>query len=433
MSAAMELEVPELIDEVLQRSGYMESLEAERTIEARGRWRTCRSSPASRANRRSRPRPDLSAFLQEISLVSDQDTIREDEDSALVTLMTLHNAKGLEFGACMIGMEEGIFPHPRSIEEQGIEEERRLGYVGMTRAQGAADADARDHRDAWAVRATTCRPASSTRCPIGSHANGCDRRRGRGTARRATPIQPREDVPSLSTGDSVRHSTLGEGVVVRSSRAASSRCASPTTAASEARARVRAARKAVASEHVRGPVRAPTRRSTACAKSARSASNFNPPSGRRVPPGARALLLAARQMHAALEDGQIVGGAGSVPVRAVRARRIACPCAGVTAVGVQPTHRRRGVLRSMMDAQLRDVHERGEPIAALWASEETIYGRFGYGLASWARRAQSSRTSGMRSPSRSSPAGGPGSSRPRRHAERFPPIYEPGAPRGGRE
>jgi predicted acetyltransferase len=56
----------------------------------------------------------------------------------------------------------------------------------------------------------------------------------------------------------------------------------------------------------------------------------------------------------------------------------------VTAVGVNPTHRRRGVLRSMMDEQLRDVHERGEPIAALWASEETIYGRFGYGIAAWA-------------------------------------------------
>jgi len=60
------------------------------------------------------------------------------------------------------------------------------------------------------------------------------------------------------------------------------------------------------------------------------------------------------------------------------------PCAGVTAVGTQPTHRRRGALRSLMGTQLRDVHERGEPIAALWASEETIYGRFGYGIASWA-------------------------------------------------
>jgi predicted acetyltransferase len=89
------------------------------------------------------------------------------------------------------------------------------------------------------------------------------------------------------------------------------------------------------------------------------------------------------RMHAAFEDGHIVGGAGAftfdftVPGGSL-------PCAGVTLVGVYPTHRRRGVLRAMMRAQLDDVHARGEPIAALWSSEETIYGRFGYGLASWA-------------------------------------------------
>ncbi|HEY3542569.1 MAG TPA: GNAT family N-acetyltransferase [Gaiellaceae bacterium] len=93
-------------------------------------------------------------------------------------------------------------------------------------------------------------------------------------------------------------------------------------------------------------------------------------------------VLPLDRMHAGLEDGQIVGGAGafpfdfSVPGGSLR-------CGGVTVVGVYPTHRRRGVLRAMMDAQLRDIHERSEPIAALWASEETIYGRFGYGLASW--------------------------------------------------
>jgi predicted acetyltransferase len=89
------------------------------------------------------------------------------------------------------------------------------------------------------------------------------------------------------------------------------------------------------------------------------------------------------RMHGAFEDGRAVGGAGAftfdftVPGGSL-------PCAGVTVVGVYPTHRRRGILRSLMRAQLDDVHERGEPIAALWASEETIYGRFGYGLASWA-------------------------------------------------
>src|SRR5205085_3204554 len=79
----------------------------------------------------------LSGFLQEISLYSDQDALRTDEDDGgQVTLMTLHNAKGLEFRAVfMIGVEEGIFPHSRSIEENTLEEERRLCYVGMTRAK----------------------------------------------------------------------------------------------------------------------------------------------------------------------------------------------------------------------------------------------------------------------------------------------------------
>jgi predicted acetyltransferase len=93
------------------------------------------------------------------------------------------------------------------------------------------------------------------------------------------------------------------------------------------------------------------------------------------------------RMHAAFEDGQIVGGAGAFPFE-LSVPGGSLPCAGVTAVGTQPTHRRRGVLRSMMDTQLRDVHERGEPIAALWASEETIYSRFGYGVASWAGQLQ---------------------------------------------
>ncbi|HLX20468.1 MAG TPA: GNAT family N-acetyltransferase [Gaiellaceae bacterium] len=93
-------------------------------------------------------------------------------------------------------------------------------------------------------------------------------------------------------------------------------------------------------------------------------------------------LVGLDRMHAAFEDGEVVGGAGaftfdlSVPGGSL-------PCAGVTVVGVYPTHRRRGILREMMRAQLDDVHRRGEPIAALWASEETIYGRFGYGIASW--------------------------------------------------
>ncbi len=109
---------------------------------------------------------------------------------------------------------------------------------------------------------------------------------------------------------------------------------------------------------------------------------FNPP------PGDEFLerwvrILPHERMHAAFEDAEVVGGAGAFPFE-LSVPGGSLPCAGVTAVGVHPTHRRRGVLRAMMDAQLRDAHERGEPIAALWASEETIYGRFGYGIASWA-------------------------------------------------
>jgi predicted acetyltransferase len=109
---------------------------------------------------------------------------------------------------------------------------------------------------------------------------------------------------------------------------------------------------------------------------------FNPPPGEEMLERF-AQVLPHERMHAAFEDGQVVGGAGAFPFE-LSVPGGSLPCAGVTAVGVHPTHRRRGVLRAMMDTQLRDVHERGEPIAALWASEETIYGRFGYGIASWA-------------------------------------------------
>ena len=96
-----------------------------------------------------------------------------------------------------------------------------------------------------------------------------------------------------------------------------------------------------------------------------------------------ARLLPLERMHAAFDGDRIVGGTGAFPFQlTVLGGSIAC--AGVTVVGVLPTHRRRGVLTEMMRAQLDDVRERGEPIAALWASEEVIYRRFGYGMASLA-------------------------------------------------
>jgi predicted acetyltransferase len=92
-------------------------------------------------------------------------------------------------------------------------------------------------------------------------------------------------------------------------------------------------------------------------------------------------VLEPARMHAAWEDGRAVGGAGAFSFQlTVPGGRV--PAAGVTVVGVLPTHRRRGILTAMTRSQLDDVHRRGEPLAALWASEETIYGRFGYGMAS---------------------------------------------------
>jgi predicted acetyltransferase len=88
------------------------------------------------------------------------------------------------------------------------------------------------------------------------------------------------------------------------------------------------------------------------------------------------------RMLAAIDDGAIVGGAGAFGLRMTVPGGAQLGTAGVTVVGVLPTHRRRGILRSMMRVQLDDIHERGEPLAALWASEETIYGRYGYGIAS---------------------------------------------------
>jgi DNA helicase II / ATP-dependent DNA helicase PcrA len=217
MSAAQEFEVPELIEEVLQRSGYMESLEAERTIEAQGRMENLQELVSvAREWREQTEDSTLSAFLQEVSLYSDQDEIRG--EGSLVTLMTLHNAKGLEFRAVyLIGMEEGIFPHSRSIEEQGIEEERRLCYVGMTRAQERLTLLHASSRMLYGGRNHNLPSRFLDELPE-SHV---ERERLRPAswssygAPQQSQIAPQENVPDLSTGDSVRHSTLGEGVVVR--------------------------------------------------------------------------------------------------------------------------------------------------------------------------------------------------------------------------
>jgi DNA helicase-2/ATP-dependent DNA helicase PcrA len=126
--------VVDLLEAILADTGYVDALKAERTIEAQGRLENLEE--LVNVAREFDGRDDaegLDAFLQEVALVADADTRRDDE--GLVTLMTLHNAKGLEYPIVfIIGCEEGVFPHSRSLDEGTLEEERRLCYVGITRA-----------------------------------------------------------------------------------------------------------------------------------------------------------------------------------------------------------------------------------------------------------------------------------------------------------
>ena len=213
MALSQELPADELLERVLEKTGTLDALEAERTIEARGRIENLQELVGvAREHRQQNADATLAGFLQDISLVSDQDTISDDR--GLVTLMTLHNAKGLEFRTVfMIGMEEGIFPHARSIEEQGVEEERRLCYVGMTRAMERLTLTHTMSRTLFGRREYNLSSRFLDELP-----SEVERERlrpaswsGYGSPRSAAP-EPRPGV-ALSTGDSVRHGSLGEGVV----------------------------------------------------------------------------------------------------------------------------------------------------------------------------------------------------------------------------
>src|SRR5918992_1399655 len=127
--------VGDLLAETLEETGYTEALQAERTIEAQGRLENLEELVGvAREYDATAEEPSVEEFLQQLALFSEQDNLRDDE--GIVTLMTLHNAKGLEFGIVfIIGLEDGVFPHMRSIESGDLEEERRLAYVGITRAK----------------------------------------------------------------------------------------------------------------------------------------------------------------------------------------------------------------------------------------------------------------------------------------------------------
>lgn len=132
---AAESAVTITLQEVMHRTGYVELLNAEGTVEAQSRLENLHELLTVAEDYDQRVGGDLAMFLEEVSLVSEVDNLDDDADA--VVLMTLHSAKGLEFPVVILaGMEEGLFPHSRSLDdEEQLHEERRLCYVGMTRAQ----------------------------------------------------------------------------------------------------------------------------------------------------------------------------------------------------------------------------------------------------------------------------------------------------------
>ncbi|MBD8069644.1 DNA helicase PcrA [Bacillus sp. PS06] len=136
------LSVTELVEEILEKTGYRDMLKNEKSLEAESRLENIEEFLSVTKNFEEKSEDkSLIAFLTDLALVADIDKLEEDEEekdkSDAIVLMTLHSAKGLEFPVVfLIGLEEGVFPHSRSLmEEAEMEEERRLAYVGITRAE----------------------------------------------------------------------------------------------------------------------------------------------------------------------------------------------------------------------------------------------------------------------------------------------------------
>jgi DNA helicase-2/ATP-dependent DNA helicase PcrA len=208
--------VAELLEELLSETGYLEALEAERTIEAQGRMENLEALvEGAREYDGTAEDPSLADYLQLLALKSDVDSLRDDD--GLVTLMTLHNAKGLEFPIVfMIGCEEGIFPHSRALDEGGLEEERRLCYVGITRAQRDLYLTYARTRNVFGARSFGARSRFLDEIP-----QALTDREERGLTRGARPAATvwgdAEDAPApvaYRLGDDVRHAAFGVGKVI---------------------------------------------------------------------------------------------------------------------------------------------------------------------------------------------------------------------------
>jgi DNA helicase-2/ATP-dependent DNA helicase PcrA len=214
--------VGDLLHETLEETGYTEALQAERTVESQVRLENLEELVGvAREYDANAEEPSVEEFLQQIALFSEQDQLRDEQ--GLVTLMTLHNAKGLEFGTVfIIGMEDGVFPHSRAIEAGDLEEERRLAYVGITRAKRELYLSYARTRALFGNRDWNLRSRFVDEIPIeltDREEQGPMGREGAstwsgGAAAAAAPPEASGPGAIFALGDDVTHANFGEGVVV---------------------------------------------------------------------------------------------------------------------------------------------------------------------------------------------------------------------------
>jgi DNA helicase-2/ATP-dependent DNA helicase PcrA len=225
LSGEMELlSLPELLQAVLERSGYLDALTREGTFEAEGRAENLQELRNAMVEfTASNPGDGLDAFLERVSLVAEIDLY--DEEEGAVTLMTLHNAKGLEYPVVFIvGMEDGVFPHMRCMGSmESMEEERRLFYVGVTRARDRLYLSGAAYRSLYGNLKMSpesrfirdiprqCMEVIKTEAPAAAEGFG-DRVRIEGLNALAA---------AFCVGDSVLHDKFGEGIVTALSRSRS--------------------------------------------------------------------------------------------------------------------------------------------------------------------------------------------------------------------
>ena len=211
-----ELSTPAFIDLVLQASGYRKALEQDRSPEAEGRIENLEELiAASEDFLVSGGETTVEAFLDSVALMSDVDELKDAE--ARVTLMTLHSAKGLEFPVVFLtGLEEGVFPHARSMNDpEEIEEERRLCYVGLTRARERLYLSYAVHRRIHGYGVGE--PSRFLREMPEGHLTLLNASRPEpqfAEARVVPRYEPEEESWPIKVGARVRHARFGEGLVV---------------------------------------------------------------------------------------------------------------------------------------------------------------------------------------------------------------------------